>query len=634
MYGVRTMSWSIPVGVAAAIFAAATALFAPAAIPARAEDVEAAYLAAPLERDLGRMLSERSETASFIFHYRPKSQAEKAQAEVAKKLEDLHNRLRARLDLKTRQKLHVFLYDSAPELAHLTGRQATEALAIGGALHMALDRDSAAAGLARLLEPLYGRAGDKVGGGLEAGRTYKLRVLCRGGILEAFLDGKKFLETEKIETQPGAITLGIEAGRVTIRDLRLREAPPSPKTEPSTPWTYALREGAEAPWVPELEGVWSVSGGSIEGTRYGRFSRTRLGGATLEHLELECAIRLADGALAEIGLHVTPEKSTRLVFLNHVIWLQTGADRPRKATVFATGPRWALRDGFAEALAGEIAGAPIHPEARALVEKNLLPPLDRLLRESVPAFGAQRTRRLVALRSFVAFCLEKFGTARYRELHFDDLAGAKTPLGTFAELEEQWKAHLRTAPRTDEQARKADRDLGLDVLVPASAWRDLMPAARERKFKTLKGSGGRWEAGPDGLGWEGEPGLSPGRLEAPLAAPARSAFAATVRFGEASRLRIEIAARDGKESAALVGASGAALVTPDNTVAAKANDVLDPLRWYDVALVLDGGGAARVYVDGRLAAEARGLASGPGAWQLEAEGRRVEVRGLAARALK
>ncbi|MGH7297494.1 MAG: LamG-like jellyroll fold domain-containing protein, partial [Polyangiaceae bacterium] len=107
---------------------------------------------------------------------------------------------------------------------------------------------------------------------------------------------------------------------------------------------------------------------------------------------------------------------------------------------------------------------------------------------------------------------------------------------------------------------------------------------------------------------------------------------ATVRFFEGSRARILLLSRDGTQSAAIIAAGGAQIVGPDGTALARSASPLEPGRWDDVLLVLESG-AGRLYVDGELAAEARGLAAGPGTWAIEAEGRRVDVRGLAVRGL-
>lgn len=117
-------------------------------------------------------------------------------------------------------------------------------------------------------------------------------------------------------------------------------------------------------------------------------------------------------------------------------------------------------------------------------------------------------------------------------------------------------------------------------------------------------------------------------------APGKGAARATVRFGEDSWVRLVLIARDGnKPSAALIAGTGAALVGTDDAISAKTAFPLDANRWYDAVFVIDGAGSGRVYLDGRLVAEGQGLAAGPGIWQIECKGRRVEVRGVATRKL-
>jgi hypothetical protein len=358
-------------------------------------------------------------------------------------------------------------------------------------------------------------------------------------------------------------------------------------------------------------------------------TRTRFP-AALANLEMQCKLRVSDGATAEIGFHAGDDRSIRLYFAPGVVKLLVYEGGRLVANRLAVGPCTALSEGLAEALSAELEGRSLHPLARALLDRNLAPALEQVLKVGVPSAGIQRTRQRILLGSFVAAAIDRFGLARYRDLHFDELASAKTPLGELAELDEAWKAALRALRRSPDEAREADRTLGLDVFTDAATWRDLRAALRERKFATS--GGGRFAVDRDGLEWQGGIGVSAGRASVPEAAPVRGALRAIVRLAEGSRARLKLIARDGKESAALIAPSGAALVTPDATVAARSDFPLDTGRWYDVTLVLDNG-AGRLYLDGRLVAEARGLAVGPGKWVIECEGARAEVFTVALRSL-
>jgi hypothetical protein len=612
------------------LFAALALLFCASLVPAAraAEDLEGAYLQSPLERDLARILSGRVETGSFVLHFRPGSKAAEAAPRSGKELEGLWRRLCEKLDLRPRAKIHAFLYETSADLGRLTGRAAGEAIALGGSVHVPLDRPSRAAALARLIEPLYGRAGGKIVAELDPSHDYAFRLACRGGAAEASLDGAPLAKFPADGTS-GSISFGVEGGRLTVSDLKVRETP-------SAPWQFPLRGGEQA-IEADLDGRWTVSGEALEGVRYSRWSRARIAGANVKDFELECKLRASDGASVEVAFHAAGEReSDRIYFLpgGIVTTSYRGGKRAPGTTRLVTGPTAALREGFVQALALEAEGRSAHQLARALGDRNLLsPPLSAAIATAIPQDGTERTRRRVMLASFVAFCLEKHGVARYRDLHFADLSAGmtRTPLGEVADLDEQWKSYLRGLDRPADEAQKADRELGLDVFAEKAKWRDLTPAMKERKFRTS--GGGKWSVDAEGLQWDGAAGAAAGRAVPSDPAPRKGAIRATLRFSEGSRARIGIAGHDQRTSAVVISASGASLVTPDNTVAAKSESPLEAGQWYEIALVLEGG-AGRVYLDGVLAAEAKGLAEGPGQWTIECEGRRVELRSVDVRAIE
>jgi hypothetical protein len=244
-------------------------------------------------------------------------------------------------------------------------------------------------------------------------------------------------------------------------------------------------------------------------------------------------------------------------------------------------------------------------------------------------------QRQVLLGAFVLHCLDKFGPARYREIHFADLATTKTPLGDLLEIEAEWRAKLKEKKIGEDELARARASLGLDVLGDPSKWRDLTPKLREGRFKTE--GAGRWKASAEGLEWSGERGAADQSARAHFpedASAARLAVRASVRLSDLSRARLTARDRDGRASSALLAPSGAQLVTIENTVAGKSAQRLDDGRWYDVVLALENGGG-RLYLDGELVAEAKeGLVRGPGKVAIECEGKRVEVRSAAVRGLE
>jgi hypothetical protein len=598
----------------------------PAAVALPADDVEGAYAASAFERDLGRLLSARHETKSFIIQHRPGGAAEQGRAAIEEKLAAAWQKVCARLDLKTPRKLQVFLYDSAAEMGRLTGRPSDEAMALGESLHVPADRPVLGAALAKVAEPQWGRIGEKLGGGLQGGRWYRVKISARGGHLDVRVDERKLAEGKIPVMSPGAIALGVEEGRFAIRELRVRAAPADPDAQINTPWSFPLRGAPATALAGDSPGRWRVGDDEAEGIRYGRMSRARLEGTSLKDLELECELRISEGSTAEIALGVTDKgSSARIVFGAGSTYVATSEGRRP-----LTGPHPTLREGLAAALAAEIDGIPVEPLARALLDRELAPPRE-LLRLGLPSGGTERYRRQVLLGAFVVYSLQKYGPAKYRELHFDDLFSPKTPIGEVGAIEAAWRKYIKEKTFGADDLARAARKLGLDVLADGKKWRDLTPALQQGRFKTE--GPGKFEAGDDGVEWHAVAGTqASARLNVPeLASGAKTALRASVRLGESTRVRLTLRTRDGRTSAALLSPSGGQIVTPDNTVAAKSAQPLEPGRFYDAVLVLENG-AGRLYIDGELVAETKsGLAAGPGKLTIDFEGRDAEVRAVALR---
>jgi hypothetical protein len=626
-----------PLGALALAALAAALSLATAAVAAPSDDVEGAYHSSAAERDLARLLAGRAETDAFVFHFRPGTAAEAGRAGIEAKLAPAWKAVCAHLELSPAPRLDVFIYETGAEMARLTGRASEEAAAIDGALHVALDRASVEGALARLAEAPWGRAGDKLGGSLEPARWHKVSVRCRaGGKLEVAVDERK-LAIVGVPESPGAVGFGVEEGRLGVRGLKVRALPA--EDQPLPPFTFPLRPapGATPASVStaieaDVPGRWRVADEELEGVRYGRASRVRLAGPPLRDVEVECELRVSEGATAEVDLHASGSTATRVIFAPGVVYVAVISGPPRRLA----GPHTALREGLAAAIAATLTAEPIHELALALVSRGLTPGRD-LIRTALPSGSTERDWRGILLGSFVLDALESYGPSKYRDLHFFDMSSSKTPLGDAADLERDWRAHLVARRFSDEAMKQAERRLGIDLFADASAWREASPA----RLRTDGPGDFTIPPGVEGeLDWAGptQMALQPGRASFPEAvATTRCAARLTVRLGdERSRAAVVLRDRDGaRASAALVTAAGVQLVGPDGVAAAKAVRALDPGRWYDVAVALDGGGAARIYVDGELATEAAtGLAAGPGRLAIELEGKRVDLRNAAMRGLE
>ncbi len=591
------------------------------------DDVEGAYAAAALDRDLLRMFPGRAESPGFAYQFRPGGAGETARVDLEAKLDAALEKVTKRLELKPRR-IRVYVYETGAEMVRLTGRPSSQAAAIGEAIHIPLDRPVVGPALARALESQWAAAGDKLGGGLEGGHWYKLHLLARGPKLAVTVDGRKLADVPAGALVAGGIGFGVEEGRIGVRDLKVRAAPPEGQSPGE--WTIPLRgDKLDKTWPQEVPGRWRLANEEIEGTNYGRLTRLRYVGGDLKDVELECEIRLSEGAVGEVHLQATSAGpgGTRLVF------------RPGSAAVvgpggfrLVTGPHPLLREGLACALASEVDAMPVEALARALLDANLAPSLDKL-RMGFPRNGTERFRAEVTAGAFVLHALATMGQAKYRELHFSDLTTAKTPAGDLGELEAAWRKALKAKAFDTTALKDAARRLGVDTLGDGSRFKDHGQALRAGGFK-VEGTGS-FTSGERGLRWfsGGAQGMI-GRAFFPDQAPPKVAVRAAVMLHENSRCRLLLKARDGRTTAVLLAPSGAQLLTPDNTVAAKSDQNLDPGRFYDCVLVLEGG-AGRVYLDGELVAEtSSGLTGGPGRLMIECEGRKVDVRSALVRNLE
>jgi hypothetical protein len=356
-------------------------------------------------------------------------------------------------------------------------------------------------------------------------------------------------------------------------------------------------------------------------------TRARFSGQTWKDLELECEMRQSKGAIAEIALHASGTANGNRVqvgptFVNVVAPDPTNPSRDRRRPL--TGPFPTIREGFAVALGAEIDGVPLHSLARTIADRGGMPS-GPLCLGGLPSSSGDRLRRVMLLGSFVAWAIETHGAAKYRDFHFSPIAGdAETPLGELPKLEVDWKAWLLARKTTREERDAAEKQLGLDVMADLTSWRDMGEAIAAKRMKLASGSAGSLEASSAGLDWRGT-GAGAGKIELGVTLPETVGVRIQVRLGEGSRVRLIVKERDGRTTTLVLASTGAQLLSPENAIAARSDFGFEQGQSYEVALVLENE-AGRIFVDGQLAAEAKGgLSSGPGTAQLECEGRRVEL---------
>jgi len=605
-------------------------LGAPAlAAPPAAGDVDDPFTSTPAERDLARLLSSQSESGPFLFRCRPGGKAEgDARAALEERLGEALGKATALLSWKPEKRLPVYVYESPREMSELTGRSAREAACVDDALHLFVDREGKAplgAAIARALESPWGRAGEKPGAGLDGGRWVKVKLRSRAGRVDVSLGERRLSSVELPGAAPtaGMIGLGVEEGRIAVRNLKVRGL--APEGDPAQEWVSPLRPPADTAWIPEVPGRFRIADEEALGVRYHRMTRMRWGGGQWKDVEVECEMRISEGATAELAIQATAATpGVRLLIGPSFIVLVSGEGRRRPIS----GPFSSLREGLSQAVAAAVDGTPLHATARALVDRGVAPPKD-LLRTGVSPSAGDKLRRALLYGSFVAWAIETHGPEKYRDLHFADIVNEpKTPLGDLADLDAAWRTWLKARPLTKEERAKAERRIGLDVMADTSGWMDLGDKIKAGKVE--KKGGGTLTTADGALEFAGAVGAKL-EVKLPVVVPERVALRAEVRLGEGARVRIVVKDRDGRSSAAVLSASGAQLISPDNAIAGRSDFGLEEDRPFEVALVLDGL-AGRIYIDGLLAAEAPGgLSGGPGALRIDLEGRAALVSRIAVR---
>jgi hypothetical protein len=598
----------------AVVLAYAAGISTTSAAPLPDAGSEAAFASSPLERDLDRLLPGVLETEGFVARFRPGTASETQAPAIARAATAALEELRETLELKTIGKLPLYVYGSSAEMSRLTGRTADGADAIGHALHVPVDAPDIHAAVAHLLEPWWGRTAGFVGGSLEEGRWYQLKVEVRGTRLTIRLDdGAGFSGT--IDPRAGRLGFGIAEGRLAVKDMKVRPLPAEPEAEPTAPW---VRPGIE----PEVQGRWRRTGDELVVAHYGRMTRARLALPALQSFELHTQLRLAAGARAELFMHEAGGSANRLVVAPGALLLN---GRP------AVGPHPVLHEGFGEAYAARKSGRPLQQEARALLERELLVDVNQL-RFGLPRSATQREHRKIQAAAMVHYLWERFGIEQYRRLHFDTLLGSTTALGTLESLDAAWREQLRALSMEREEFEQAVRALGLDVIDPARAWQEL--PAKLGTGGMLPRGGGTWRLVRGRYVYAAPIGDKVGYIVAPVGAPARMGIAATVRFDAATRIKISVRGVDKRKTSVVVSAEGATLVADDGSVPGRSRVPLSTGRDHDIALVL-ADGAGRVYLDGRLAAEAQaGLTRGPGRFAIEVDGPEASVRSVRVRELE
>ncbi|RME72062.1 MAG: hypothetical protein D6776_09380 [Planctomycetota bacterium] len=573
---------------------------------------EASFTASPLERDLERLLPGVIETPAFVIHFRPGRRGETQAAAIGERATTALVAAREAFGLKPVGKRPLFVYESCVDMARLLGRPVERAIAIGHALHVPVDAPELEAAVLGLLEPWWGRAGGYLGGSLEEGRWYHLRArLAKGRFTLTLDDGAGCSAT--VRSGPGRLGFGVARGRLAVRDWKLRRL--EGEDPDSVPW---LRPEVQ----PEVEGRWSRRGDVLEGVQYGRMTRARLQTPPVGDFELEAEVRVAAGSQVELFFHERGAEAERLLVAPGAV-LFNGR--------LAVGPHPALREGLAEAFAARRTGRDLVPLARALLERGRLVDAERL-RFGFPRSPTERTFRRIQLAAFVDFLWRRFGLERYRALHFDPLLGARTPLGTLEELDASWREALREHKLGREAFEAAVHTLGLDVLDPPRAWREV--PLRFGDGGLLARGAGNWRALRGRLLYRAPVGAKVGYVVAPVGVASRCAIAVRLRFDPGTEVKISVRGVDQRKGSGVVSTAGAAITAEGAAPLARSEAPLAFGEEHDVVFALaDGGG--RLYVDGRLRCETRsGLTRGPGRFAIEVTGPRAELSSLRVRELE
>lgn len=294
-------------------------------------------------------------------------------------------------------------------------------------------------------------------------------------------------------------------------------------------------------------------------------------------------------------------------------------------------PGGLLREGLAVAMEGEDHGVPVSSWAAVYARLGLLPSLASL-RDRWPDGPPREMHPYNAAGSFVEWLLATEGVAKVKALYADPgREGEILPCG-WDELEAAWRASLDARRVPDAEEEEIHRGMLLPVgRLPAALAKE--PGVALFDGKTLAG----WTASRAGA-WAAAEGVLHGRGDgagwATLGTDRewKGAFALRVvaRVGEGCGLLLRVNHSEGRSDEALLTPEGCGVTLGGGDRGlARAPVRLVPGRWTEVVLA-QGGGTARLYLDGRLVVEAAG-AFGPGGGSagIGATGGAVEVRSAA-----
>lgn len=291
-----------------------------------------------------------------------------------------------------------------------------------------------------------------------------------------------------------------------------------------------------------------------------------------------------------------------------------------------------LREGLAAALEGEDHGVPVHSWAAVYLRLGLLPSL-AALRRPWPGGPPSGAHPYHAAGSFVARLLETEGATKVKALYAAPDRPEEAVGRGWDALEEEWRTALLARSVTAPEEAVVRRSLGLPggrlpEVLAAARGEALLPGAPARGWVARRA--GAWAALEDGtLRGEGTEGWAV--LETERNLPAGTALRVRVRVLGAASLLLRVNRREGVADEALLTPGGSHLTLSGGEEGFLRSPVrLLPGRWSDL-LLLDEGGAARLYLDGRLLLEAPGgFRGGGGAFGLGVSGGAAEFAAVEA----
>ncbi|MCK6481249.1 MAG: hypothetical protein L6R43_14255 [Planctomycetes bacterium] len=322
----------------------------------------------------------------------------------------------------------------------------------------------------------------------------------------------------------------------------------------------------------------------------------------------EESFRAATGAPGEWAAFATGTASIHLPRGAPVVHEMTHLLAHRIPGAAGRDPGGLLREGLAAAMEGEDHGVEVLSWAAVYARLGLLPRLADLRDRWPSAPPASGPHAYHVAGAFVAWLLEVQGPAKVKEVYAAPDRAEEILGSRWEGLEEAFAARLLERPVGEGDEARVRRGLGL----PADPVPEAL--ARGRALDLLAGApSGGWIArrpaawSPrEGGGLRGESAQDWAILETDRRFPPGTALRLRARAGPGASLLLRMHRTGEGSDEALLTPGGGLLAFRGGDGGFAATEVrLVPGRWTEI-LLHSVGGAARLYVDGRLVREAEG----------------------------